>query len=159
MTRDLHRRGTITIKGTKTLLICTLIVSIILIVFTSLEFLILKILGLQYESLWSLLLFFLVYGISEIPTNLFLSSFLKALTTLDIIQSHTGVLALFFQIASPFLILNLIDSLMTSVSISQLGILLFSLVTGLVGWLSMQQDSHPPKRGSKEFEAYEKKMS
>ncbi|MFN3365145.1 MAG: YrvL family regulatory protein [Exiguobacterium mexicanum] len=138
-------------------MICTLIVSIILIVFTSLEFLILKILGLQYESLWSLLLFFLVYGISEIPTNLFLSSFLKALTTLDIIQSHTGVLALFLQIASTFIIVNIIDRLMASVSISQLGILLFSLVTGLVGWLSMQQDPDPPKRGSKEFEAYEKR--
>ncbi|TCI28797.1 hypothetical protein EVJ33_12295 [Exiguobacterium sp. SL-10] len=151
------QEGAITIKGSKTILICTLIVSIILIVFTSLEFLILKILGLQYESLWSLLLFFLVYGMSEIPTNLFLSACLKALTTLDLIQSHTGLLALFFHIASPFIVLNIIDSLITSVSISQLGILPFSLVTGLVGWLSIQQDSHPPKRGSKEFEAYEKR--
>lgn len=153
------QKGAITIRGIKSLLICTLIVSPILIVFTSFEFLILKILGLQYESLWSLLIFFSVYGMSEIPTNLFLSACLKALTTLDIIQSHTGVLALFFHIASPFIILNIIDRLMTSVSISQLGMFLFSLVTGLVGWLSIQQDSRPPKRGSKEFEAYEKKMN
>lgn len=151
------QKGAITIRGIKSLLICTLIVSPILIVFTSFEFLILKILGLQYESLWSLLIFFSVYGMSEIPTNLFLSACLKALTTLDIIQSHTGVLALFFHIASPFIILNIIDRLMTSVSISQLGMFLFSLVTGLVGWLSIQQDSRPPKLGSKEFEAYEKR--
>ena len=151
------QKGTITIKGIKPLLICTLIISIILIVFTSLEFLILKILGLQYDSLWSLLLFFLVYGLSEIPINLFLSALLKSLTTLDVIQSHTGILALFLHITSTFIIVNIIDRLMTSVSISQLGISLFSLVTGLVGWLSIQQDPDPPKRGSKEFEAYEKR--
>ncbi|TCI72388.1 hypothetical protein EVJ22_06255 [Exiguobacterium sp. SH0S7] len=139
-----------TIKGTKSLLICILIVSTILVVFTSLEFLILKILGLQYESLWSLLLFFIVYGISEIPTNLFLSACLQALTTLDIIPSHTGVLALF---------LHIIDRLMASVSISQLGILVFSLVIGLVGWLSIQNDPGPPKRGSKEFEDYKKRIN
>ncbi|WP_353048990.1 YrvL family regulatory protein [Exiguobacterium sp. s36] len=151
------QKEAITIKGIKPLLICTLIISIILIVFTSLEFLILKILGLQYESLWSLLLFFLVYGLSEIPINLFLSALLKALTTLNVIQSHTGMLALFLHIMSTFIIVNIIDRLMTSVSISQLGISLFSLVTGLVGWLSIQQDPDSPKRGSKEFEAYEKR--
>ena len=151
------QKGAISIKGIKPLLICTLIISIILIVFTSLEFLILKILGLQYESLWSLLLFFLVYGLSEIPINLFLSALLKALTTLNVSQSHTGMLALFLHIMSTFIIVNIIDRLMTSVSISQLGISLFSLVTGLVGWLSIQQDPDPPKRGSKEFEAYEKR--
>ncbi|WP_083273993.1 YrvL family regulatory protein [Exiguobacterium aurantiacum] len=148
-----------TIKGTKSLLICILIVSNILVVFTSLEFLILKILGLQYESLWSLLLFFIVYGISEIPTNLFLSACLQALTTLDIIPSHTGVLALFLHIASTYIILHIIDRLMASVSISQLGILVFSLVIGLVGWLSIQNDPGPPKRGSKEFEDYKKRIN
>lgn len=116
----------------------------------------LNLFGLQYESLWSLLLFFFIYGISEIPTNLFLSACLKALTTLEIIQSHKGVFALFLHIASTYIILHIIDRWMASVSISQLGIFLFSLVTGLIGWLSIQQDPTPPKRGSKAFEEYKK---
>ena len=152
-------KGKIKIKGIKTLLICALIVSTILITFTSLEFVILKILGLHYESLWSLLLFFVLYGILEIPINLFLASLLKALTTLNLIKSSKGILALILNIASTFILLKIINQVMNSVSISQLGILIFSLITGLIGWLSIQSDPEPPKRGSKEFEDFKKRMN
>ncbi|WP_215115448.1 YrvL family regulatory protein [Exiguobacterium sp. s80] len=150
-------KGKIKIKEIKTLSIGALIISVILLVFTSLEFVFLKILGLHYESLSSLLFFFGVYLVLEIPINLFLKSLLKALVTLNFIKSSKGFIALILNIASTFVLLKVITQFIDTVSISQIGILIFSLITGLIGWLAIQNDSEPPKRGTKEFENFKKR--
>lgn len=94
----------------------------------------------------------------EIPINLFLKSLLKALVTLSLIKSSKGFVALILNIASTFLLLKIITQFIDTVSISQIGILIFSLITGLIGWLAIQNDAEPPKRGTKEFEDFKKRV-
>ncbi|WP_237894247.1 YrvL family regulatory protein [Priestia megaterium] len=129
-----------------------------LLFFTFFEYIILKVLGLNYDSVRSLILFFILYGCLEIPLNLVLSSLLKALKSLKILNSSKGILALVLNIASTFILINLIDAFMESISISQLGVLIFSLITGSIGWLAIQDEKEPPNRGSEEYNELEEKM-
>lgn len=95
----------------------------------------------------------------EIPINLFLRALLKALVSLNLIKSSKGIIALILNITSTFILLKVITQFIDTVSISQIGILIFSLITGLIGWLAIQNASEPPKRGTKEFDNFKKRVN
>jgi hypothetical protein len=137
---------------------CISIVAIIALLFTFIEYITLKVLGLNYDSIGSLILFFILYGCLEVPLNFLLSSLLKALKSLEILNSSKGILALILNITSTFILVNLINAFMDSISISQLGILIFSFITGSIGWLAIQDENEPPSRGSKEYNELEEEI-
>jgi len=146
------------IKKLKTSIICISILSTIIILFTFFEFIALKILGLKYDSLSNLFLFLIIYGFLEIPLNLFLSSIMKALKATKILNSSKGLLRFLVNIIGTFILLNIIDIYMDSISITQFGILVFSVITGLIGWLSIQDDAEPPNYDTKEYNNIDKKF-
>ncbi|MBK0010321.1 hypothetical protein IAE23_28035 [Bacillus sp. S35] len=146
------------IKKTKIIILCIAIVAIIALFFTFFEYIILKGLGLKYDSIGSLILFFILYGGLEVPLNLLLSSLLKALKSMKILSSSKGILALILNITSTFILINIINAFMNSISVSQLGILIFSFLTGSIEWLAIQDEKEPPSKGSKEYSELEEKI-
>ncbi|MGG0465300.1 YrvL family regulatory protein [Priestia aryabhattai] len=140
------------------MILCIAIVTIVALFFTFFEYIILKGLGLNYDSIGSLILFFILYGGLEVPLNLLLSSLLKALKSMKILSSSKGILALILNIISTFVLINIINAFMSSISVSQLGILIFSFLTGSIGWLAIQDEKEPPSQGSKEYSELEGKI-
>ncbi|XIH25765.1 hypothetical protein C1N73_28175 (plasmid) [Priestia aryabhattai] len=140
----------------KTIVICLSIVLIILFAIMFFEFFTLKLLGLQYDSIGSLVYFFVLYLLLEIPLSLIVSAIPKALKSVGIIQSSKGLLSFLLDTGLTFAIINLLDIFMTHIKMEWLGAILFSIIAGFISSKLKEKDEEPPLIDSEEFKEIEK---
>ncbi|MDU9694043.1 YrvL family regulatory protein [Priestia sp. SB1] len=144
------------INKVKTIVICLSIVLIILFAIMFFEFFTLKLLGLQYDSIGSLVYFFVLYLLLEIPLSLIVSAIPKALKSVGIIQSSKGLLSFLLDTGLTFAIINLLDIFMTHIKMEWLGAILFSIIAGFISSKLKEKDEEPPLIDSEEFKEIEK---
>ncbi|MEH7463989.1 YrvL family regulatory protein [Bacillus thuringiensis] len=143
----------------KTILICTFIIAGILIGITFFEFLLLRLLGLQYQSFGSLATFFVIYLFLEVPLSIITDNIPKALKTVGITKSSKGLLSFILDIGRAYILIITIDYFMKTITISWQGALIFSLISGIIGWKLKRNDEEPPMIDSDEFKELERKIN
>ncbi|MDX8363462.1 YrvL family regulatory protein [Cytobacillus sp. IB215316] len=145
-------KGTSHIKKFKTISICISIVLIVLLFIAFLEYILLKILGFQYNSLMDLVLFFILYLFLEIPLSVLVNAIPKALKSAGIVHTSKKSLPFILNTVITFLLIEVIDIFMENININWQGTLIFALVTGLIGWnLNKDEDNEPPDIDSEDF--------
>lgn len=142
----------------KTIVICGLIVAFILLGIVLFEFVLLKLLGLQYDSFGALVIFFLIYLFLEVPLSLIADNIPRALKTVGVIESSKGWLSFILDIGLAFILIATIDHFMETIMISWQGALLFALISGIISWKLKENDSKPPMIDSKEYEELHSKL-
>lgn len=145
-------------KKFKAAVLCISIVVIILLGISLLEFGLLRLLGLQYESFGALAIFFMLYLFLGAPLSLIVDSIPKALKTVGITTSSKGWLSFVLDAGVAYLLLTMIDYFMAAITISWQGILIFSLISGLIGLIIKENDAEPPLIDSKAFQKLDKKI-
>jgi hypothetical protein len=146
------------INKVKTIVICLSIVLIILFAIMFFEFFALKSLGLQYDSIGSLVYFFVLYLLLEIPLSLILSAIPKALKSVGLIQFSKGLLSFLLDTGLTFTLINSLDIFMTHIKIEWLGAIVFSIIAGFISWKLKEEDEEPPSIDSEEFKEIEKRF-
>ncbi|WP_397540185.1 YrvL family regulatory protein [Rummeliibacillus pycnus] len=139
------------INKIKTIVICLSIVLIILLGIIFFEFIVLRILGLRYNSFASLISFFVLYLLLELPLSLIANAIPKALKSVGIIQSSKGWLSYSLDTGLTFALINLLDTFMENIRINWQGAVIFSLITGLISLKLKAKDEEPPIIDSDEF--------
>ncbi|MCM3736010.1 regulatory YrvL family protein [Bacillus cytotoxicus] len=143
----------------KTIFICTLLLLPILLVLLFFDFILLNLFGLKYDSKGSLLIFFSIYLILEVPTSLVIGSSVKAFKTVGILRSSKGLLPFILNTAMTFFLISIIDYFMTSIIIPLKGIIIFSIISGLIGVLLRDNEPEPPDIDSEEFKKINNRFS
>ncbi|MEK5068704.1 YrvL family regulatory protein [Sporosarcina sp. FSL K6-1508] len=143
--------GTANINKIKTIVICTSIVLIILLSITFFEYLFLRLLGFQYNSMGALVFFFVMYVFLEIPLSFITNAIPKSLKSVGIIQSSKGWLSFFLNTGLTFALIQLLDTFMVNITITWQGSLIFALISGLIGLKLKEKDEEPPIIDSEEF--------
>ncbi|WP_310199433.1 YrvL family regulatory protein [Neobacillus niacini] len=147
------------INKIKTIVICMSIVLIILLAFTFFEIIFLRLLGLQYNSIGALVLFFVMYIFLEIPLSLITNAIPKALKSVGIFQTSKGWLSFILNTGFTFALIDLLDNFMDNISITWQGSLIFALITGLISWKFKEEDDEPPMIDSVEFDKIGKRFN
>ncbi|MFS0673728.1 YrvL family regulatory protein [Ornithinibacillus sp. 179-J 7C1 HS] len=142
----------------KTIVICTSIVLIILFGITFFEYIFLRLLGLQYNSISALVFFFVMYVFLEIPLSLITNAIPKALRFVGIIQSSNGWLSFILNTGLTFVLMELLDTFMVNIEIASQGSLIFALISGFFNWTLRENDKEPPDIDSKDFKEIENKF-
>ncbi|MEK4712383.1 YrvL family regulatory protein [Sporosarcina sp. FSL K6-5500] len=142
----------------KTIVICGLIVAFILLGIVLFEFVLLKLLGLQYDSFGALVIFFLIYLFLEVPLSLIADNIPRAVKTVGVIESSKGWLSFILDIGLAFILIATIDHFMETIMISWQGALLFALISGIISRKLKENDSEPPMIDSKEYEELHNKL-
>ena len=108
--------------------------SIVFVIFFLFGGIILSLLGMEYDSFWSLAKFFAIYLIIGIFLDLFVESFFKVLKELRCL-THFQYRALYFIIDVPLnmVIIGILESSIKGVSCSLLAAFLFSVISNLFG--------------------------
>lgn len=135
------------------------IVLVIAAGFAFFEYILLKLLGFQYDSIHALIFFFVIYLFLEMPISLIANAVPKALKSLEIIDSSRGLLAFVLQTASTFGLIAAIDHFMETISISWQGAFLFALCAGLINFIARKDEQEPPAADSREFREIERKFN
>ncbi|KRF67225.1 hypothetical protein ASG99_16480 [Bacillus sp. Soil768D1] len=143
----------------KTIGICTSIVLIILLGITFFEYIFLRLLGLQYNSIGALVFFFVMYVFLEIPLSLITNAIPKALKSVGIIQSRKGWLSFILNTGLTFALIELLDTFLVNIAITWQGSLIFSLISGLIGLKLKEKDDEPPMIDSEEFKSIENRFN
>lgn len=146
------------VNKVKTIVICGLIVAFILLGIVLFEFVLLKLLGLQYDSFGALVIFFLIYLFLEVPLSLIADNIPRALKTVGVIESSKGWLSFILDIGLAFILIATIDHFMETIMISWQGALLFALISGIISRKLKGNDSEPPMIDSKEYEELHNKL-
>ncbi|MGG1357339.1 MULTISPECIES: YrvL family regulatory protein [Bacillales] len=154
----MNRKEVFNINKVKTIVICLSIVLIILLGIIFFEFIVLRLLGLQYNSIGSLVFFFVLYLLLEIPLSLISNAIPKALKSVGIIQSSKGLLSFLLDTGLTFALINLLDTFMANIKIEWQGAVIFSIITGLISWKLKETDEEPPTIDSEEFKEIEKRF-
>ena len=135
----------------KTIAICISIISIILLGITFFEYIFLRLLGLQYNSIGALAFFFVMYLFLEIPLSLITNAIPKALKSVGIIQSSKGWLLFFLNTGLTFVLIESLDTFMMNIEITWQGSLIFAVISGLIGLKFKEKDDESPMSDSEEF--------
>ncbi|MFJ7936327.1 YrvL family regulatory protein [Sporosarcina sp. NPDC096371] len=143
----------------KSIVICSTIVLLILFGITFFEYLFLRLLGLQYNSISAIVLFFVLYVFLEIPLSLITNAIPKALKSVGMIQSSKGWLSFILNTSLTFVLIELIDTFMVNIEIALQGSLIFALISGYFNWTLRENDKEPPDIDSKEFREIENKFN
>ncbi|WP_232696615.1 YrvL family regulatory protein [Brevibacillus daliensis] len=146
-------------KKFKTIVICAFIVAILLLGFVLFEFVLLRLLGLQYQSFGALATFFVIYLFLEVPLSLITDNLPKALKTVGIIKSSRGWLSFLLDMGIAYILIRTIDYFMATITISWQGTLIFALISGLISLKLKENDTEPPMIDSKEFQELDKKIN
>jgi hypothetical protein len=147
------------INKIKTIVICTSIVLIILFGIIFFEYIFLRLLGLQYNSISALVFFFVMYVFLEIPLSLITNAIPKVLKSFGIIQSSKGWLSFTLNTGLTFVLMELLDTFMVNIEIASQGSLIFALISGFFNWTLRENDKEPPDIDSKEFKEIKNKFS
>ncbi|MGE7687280.1 YrvL family regulatory protein [Peribacillus simplex] len=94
----------------KTIGVSISIVLIVLLFIALFEYIFLKIMGFQYNSLLDLLLFFIMYLFLEIPLAFITEAIPKALKSVGILQTSKGWLLFILNTVLTFLLIEAIDT-------------------------------------------------
>ncbi|WP_253946733.1 YrvL family regulatory protein [Priestia filamentosa] len=142
----------------KTIGISISVILIILLFFAFFEYIFLRIIGLQYNSLLNLVWFFTLYLFLEIPLAFITHAIPKVLKSVGILQTSKGWLPFILNTTLTFLLIEVIDNFMVSIEIEWQGTLIFALVTGFVGWRLGKDEEEPPDINSEEFKKIDNKF-
>ncbi|ASS97423.1 hypothetical protein BS1321_16190 [Peribacillus simplex NBRC 15720 = DSM 1321] len=142
----------------KTIGVSISIVLIVLLFIALFEYIFLKIMGFQYNSLLDLLLFFIMYLFLEIPLAFITEAIPKALKSVGILQTSKGWLPFILNTVLTFLLIEAIDTFMVNIDIKWQGTLIFALVTGFIGWKLNKDEDEPPDIDSEEFKEIENRF-
>jgi hypothetical protein len=142
----------------KTVGISISIVLIILLFIAFFEYIILRIIGFQYNSLLDLVLFFILYLFLEIPLAFITDAIPKALKSVGILQTSKGWLPFILNTTLTFLLIEVIDNFMANIEIEWQGSLIFAMVTGFIGWKLRKDEDEPPDIDSEEFKEIDNKF-
>lgn len=145
-------------KKFKIIVICTFIVAVILFGIILFEFGLLRLLGLQYESFGALVIFFIIYLFLELPLSLITENIPRALKTVGIIKSSKGWLSFILDTGTTYMLITMIDTFMATIMISWQGILIFSLISGFIGFIVKESDSESPMIDSEDFRRIDGKI-
>ncbi|WMI81018.1 YrvL family regulatory protein [Anaerotignum sp. MB30-C6] len=88
--------------------------------------------GFQYESVGTLILFFILVSIISLPLEslaIFLTQFM---IRLGLAQKNYGLVYIFFDVSSCFIAMQIVDYFMPSIVSTRLSILLFALTLSLI---------------------------
>ncbi|MEH7458533.1 YrvL family regulatory protein, partial [Bacillus sp. JJ1127] len=138
------------------IVICTFIVAIILLGIVLFESVLLRLLGLQYQTFGDLTIFFVIYLFLDVPLSLITDNLSKALKTVGMINSIRG-LSFILDMGKAYILITTIDYFMVTIMISWQGTLIFSLISGLIGMKLKKNDTDPPMIDSKKFQELDKK--
>ncbi|KAF0821921.1 hypothetical protein KIS1582_4317 [Cytobacillus firmus] len=125
---------------------------------TFFEYIFLRLLGLQYNSISALVFFFVMYVFLEIPLSLITNAIPKALRSVGIIQSSNGWLSFILNTGLTFVLMVLLDTFMVNIEIASQGSLIFALISGFFNWTLRENDKEPPDIDSKDFKEIENKF-
>ena len=118
----------------KTFAICGMIFLLILSIIALIGGSIMKIFGFQYESVGSIILFFIITTIMSFPLNLIASAFPKALLKLGKINWRTAfILYLVLDTVATSFGLKVVDYYMPTVSATNISIIIISLLFAFMG--------------------------
>ena len=118
----------------KTFAICGMIFLLILSIIALIGGSIMKIFGFQYESVGSIILFFIIATIMSFPLNLIASAFPKALLKLGKINWRTAfILYLVLDTVATSFGLKVVDYYMPTVSATNISIIIISLLFAFMG--------------------------
>ena len=118
----------------KTFAICGMIFLLILSIIALISGYIMKIFGFQYESVGSIILFFIIATIMSFPLNLIASAFPKALLKLGKINWRTAfILYLVLDTVATSFGLKVVDYYMPIVSATNISIIIISLLFAFMG--------------------------
>ena len=118
----------------KTFAICGMIFLLILSIIALISGSIMKIFGFQYESVGSIILFFIITTIMSFPLNLIASAFPKALLKLGKINWRTAfILYLVLDTVATSFGLKVVDYYMPTVSATNISIIIISLLFAFMG--------------------------
>lgn len=143
----------------KTILICTLLILPILFVILFFDFILLNLFGLKYDSIGSLLIFFFIYLSLEVPISFIINSFIKAFKTVRILKSSKGLISFILNVGITFFLISIIDYFMVSIFIPLRGMILFSIISGLIDMLLRDNEPEPPDFDSEEFKKINDRFS
>lgn len=94
---------------------------------------VMKIFGFQYESIGSIVLYFLITMIISFPIELIVTSLSKALLTLDkITLNYARFLFVILDISTSFIMMKIVDYYMTSVSATHISIFVLCLIFSFI---------------------------
>lgn len=117
-----------------TLLICGAVFTGALSFIALISGAVMKLLGFQYESVGSVILFFIIATVLSFPCNLISSALPKALYTLKRISRQTAqILYLILDTVSTGLGLKFVDDCISSVSATTLSIVIISFLLAVLG--------------------------
>jgi len=117
-----------------TLLICGAVFTGALSFIALISGAVMKLLGFQYESVGSVILFFIIATVLSFPCNFISTALPKALYTLKKISRQTAqMLYLILDTASTGLGLKFVDDYMSSVSATTLSIVIISFLLAVLG--------------------------
>ena len=118
----------------KTFAICGMIFLLILSIIALIGGSIMKIFGFQYESVGSIILFFIITTIMSFPLNLIASAFPKALLKLGKINWRIAfILYLVLDTVATSFGLKVVDYYMPTVSATNISIIIISLLFAFMG--------------------------
>lgn len=118
----------------KTFIICGTIFLAVLSIIALIGGSIMKIFGFQYESIGSIILFFIIATIMSFPLNLIASALPKALLKLGKINRQTAfILYLILDTIATSFGLKVVDYYMPTVSATNISIIIISLLFAFIG--------------------------
>lgn len=118
----------------KTFIICGTIFLAVLSIIALIGGSIMKIFGFQYESIGSIILFFIIATIMSFPLNLIAGAFPKALLKLGKINRQTAfILYLILDTIATSFGLKVVDYYMPTVSATNISIIIISLLFAFMG--------------------------
>lgn len=93
---------------------------------------IMKIFGFKYNSIGSIILYFIIITIVGFPVDIFIQAFPKALVSIGKIKENTGkVLFVILDTIGTCIVMAIVDYFMKSVSATDLAILVVSFITAI----------------------------
>ena len=118
----------------KTFIMCSTIFLVVLSIIALISGSIMKIFGFQYESIGSIILFFIIATIMSFPLNLIAGAFPKALLKLGKINRQTAfiIYLILDTIATSFGLL-VVDYYMPTLSATNISIIIISLLFAFMG--------------------------
>ena len=146
------------VKKVKVITICTSITLTILFVLLFLDFLLLSLLGFQYDSLGALLFFLALYLFFEIPLSLIGNALPKALKSVGLIQTVKGWQVFIVNTVFTFILVGSLDIFMEGIKMSIYGAVIFASVSGLLNMKLSKSNTEPPDIDSKEFQEIKKRL-
>ena len=117
-----------------TFLLCGVLLIAVLSVLALLSGAVMKVLGFEYHSIGSIVLFFIIATILSYPLGLIAGAFPKALLSLNKVSKQAAIfLYIFLDTFATFWGLKITDNYMQSVSAKDISILVVSLIFALLG--------------------------